>query len=261
MPTSEGRAEELYKAYGFALGNVFRYPLERYYLFCPGIREQIQGRAEASFHKEFQRCAHLRPDIIGDAFTLNNRYKKMFAYLVAVERDYFEDRCPFMDYDFINFLFSIPTKLRLGRQIQIGMLKRALPEMTTVPWQVTARRPTLASSTKASRWFGKFQNLLRHWGLSQSLPFEPGRNYAKWLREDGIDWVRTILDCDRLEQRNVLSRAYLCDLLERIRTSEKLRYPEQRNLAFRIGSATSFEIMCRIVLDGTDPQSAVRGNS
>jgi len=239
----------LYQEYTDCLGNVFRYPIERYYLFLPDVRKEIEGRAEAAIEAEVRRVSHLRPDIIGDAFTLNNRYKKLFPYLIALERDYFEERSPFMDYALMDFLFSLPTEIRLHRRLQLGMLDQALPELSEVPWQVTAKPPTLdqrklkAFERKArySRWFGK-----------QIEPFEPGRNYAYWLRESGLGWAREILDNRRTEERGVMSRRYLIDLVDRASRSETLPYPDQRNLAFRIGAAISFELMCRLVLDHRD---------
>ncbi|MFH1998881.1 MAG: asparagine synthase-related protein [Planctomycetota bacterium] len=244
--TDEERIEELYKTYTDQLGNVFRYPIERYYLFTPKVRKKLEGRAEASMEAEVRRVIHLRPDIIGDAFTLNNRYKKLFPYLMALERDYFEERSPFMDYALNDFLFSIPTEIRLHRRLQLGMLDHSLQELTDVPWQVTTKPPTLDQrrlksferKAKYSRWFNK-----------QTEPFEPGRNYALWLRQDGLEWARTILDSRRTEKHGVMNRKYLGNLVDRATRSEKLNYPEQRNLAFRIGAAISFELMCRLVLD------------
>lgn len=247
--TDEERIEMLYREYTDYLGCVFRYPIERYYLFQPEARKEIEGRAEAAIGAEVRRVSHLRADIIGDAFTLNNRYKKLFPYLIALERDYFEERSPFMDYALIDFLFSLPTEIRLNRRLQLGMLDHALPELSEVPWQVTAKPPTLDQrklkafdrKAKYSRWFNK-----------QAEPFEPGRNYAFWLRANGLGWAREVLDSPRTHDRGVMSRSYLVDLVDRAARSETMPYPEQRNLAFRIGAAISFELMCRLVLDNKD---------
>lgn len=254
VATSKGRAEEMYKDYVFGLGNVFRYPIERYYLFPPDVRARIGERAEASLDAEFQRYARLRPDIVGDAFTLSNRYKKMFAYLIAVERDYIEDRSPFMDYDFIDFLFSIPTKLRLHRQLQLGMLDHALPELTTVPWQVTACPPTRDPwRLRAYKLRAKVRRRMRRWFGGSPEPFEPGRNYPQWLYEHGLEWAYGILDSDRLQARGILNRAYLRELVDRVPMAMQHRpYQQQRNLAYRIGAAATFELMCRRVFDGED---------
>lgn len=258
VPTNEERVEELYADFVYVLGNVYHSPMERYYLFHPDMRASIFGRAEASIDMEFYRYAHLRRDIMGDAFVLNNRYKKFFSYLIAVERDYFEDRSPFMDYDFMDFLFAIPTSLRLHRQLQLGMLDYALPEMTTVPWQVTTSPPTLdRRRLKAYERRTRLMQWMRRCFGGPPLPFEPGRNYAKWLREDGLAWSRRILESTQLEQRGILNRLYLSGLIDRVARSEDLVYPEQRNLAFCTGAAISFEIMCRMVLDGAEPKDAV----
>jgi len=229
--------------------------LERMHLFQPEAWAEVRGRAEESFGSEFQRYAHLRPDIIGDAFTLSNRYKKMFVYMAAAERDFFENRLPFMDYRFLDFVFSIPTALRLKRKLQLGMLDRALPSLTWVPWQLTATLPTLHNGRK--KLYGFMARLGRH-ALQKVMPeyraaFEPGRNYPLWLRQDGLPWVRTILDSKAVRERGIMSRNYLSDLLARAERSARLSYQEQRNLTYRIGAAVSFELMCRRVFgDGTN---------
>ncbi len=250
--SSRQRAEEMYKDYVFGLGNVFRSPLERHYLFQPKARAEIAGRAEASLEAEFQKYAHLRPDIIGDAFTLNNRYKKMFSYMIAVERDYFEDRSPFMDYDFIDFVFSIPTSLRLHRQLQLGMLDYALPALTAVPWQMTAAPPTRdVSRVKAYERKAKIKRWWQQRFGGSPEPTEPGRNYPLWLYQHGLTWTRNLLDSDRLQDRGILDRTYICELIERVPAAmQSLPYQQQRNLAYRIGATASFELMCRCVFDG-----------
>lgn len=246
--THRERAEEMYKTYLFGLGNVYRTSFEQDYLFQPELRHKIVGRAETSFRQEFEKYATLRPDIIGDAFTLCNRYKKMFAYIIANERNYLEDRAPFMDYRFLDFIFSLPTSIRLERQLQLGMIEYGAPELVWVPWQTTATLPT------RRRWLQVGYKLGRRiLGITSgySLPTEPGRNYPKWLHEHGLLWASEILDSDRLQARGILERTYLRELINRVpRAIEYRPYQQQRSLAYRIGAAVTFELMCRRVFDG-----------
>jgi len=240
LPTLEGQVEELYKSYTLNMGYTFRSPMERYHLFEDGFWRKAGMGAEHAMHAEAEKYRRLRRDIVGDAFCLNNRYKKMFAYMIGVERDYFEDRSPFMDYAFMDFLFSIPTQHRLHRKLQLGMLDCSLPELTCVPWQCTCCPPTL-DKRRVDEHYARVKDT--------ALPTEPGRNFARFLVDDGLDWVGGILDSDTLQRRGVLNRRYLRDILGQAGNMGHMVYPDQRNIAFRLGAATTFELMCRSLVD------------
>lgn len=251
--SSEERMEELYKDYLNTLGNVFQTPMERANLFQPDVWKILAGRTEASFQAEYCRYAHLREDIAGDAFIVNNRFKKMFTYLSCVERDFFEIRLPFMDYRFLDFIFSIPTSLRLNRKLQLGMLDFALSPLTLVPWQVTATLPTRRVWLRKSYSLSaKMIRLAMSTMCGKAAPFEPGRNSPKWLREDLNVWIRDVLDTPLVDQRGILSRSYLVSLINKAENMEHMPYQKQRNLTYRLFTALTFELMCRSAIDKTN---------
>lgn len=246
------RSEEMYKNYRFVLSHVYQTPLEQDYLFKPEFRASLRGRGEVSFLREFEKYKKLRTDVVGDAFTLNNRYKKAFAYLITVERNYFENRTPFMDYQFLDFIFSLPTSLRLHRQLQLGMLDYALPKLTLVPWQETTLLPTRREWLQRSHRWGRRIGLrvLRAFQPQYSLPSEPGRNYPQWLCKHGLGWAQEIINSNSLAKRGIFEKTYLKELLGRIPlTIKKQDYKQQRSLTYRIGAAITFELMCRRVFD------------
>lgn len=244
--------EKMYKYYRFHLGNVFRSSLEQDNLFKSPLKNKLKKRAESSFVKEFQKYRKLRPDMISDAFTLNNRYKKLFSYLISNERNYFENRCPFMDYRFLDFIFSVPASLRLHRRLQIGMISHSLPQLKWVPWQFSGSPITnkkwLEFGFKGGRKV--FEKLLTTINPHYKAPSEPGRNYPKWLFKYGINWAENIMCSDQLKKRGILNESYLLELIERVpSTIKKQPYQEQRNLTYRIGAAVTFELMCRQIFD------------
>lgn len=239
--------ETLYHGYVHGLGCVFRSPMERFHLLAPEARRETAWAAEASFEREFARYAGLRPDIAGDAFTLGNRYKKMFAYMIAMEREFFEDRSPFMDYALMEFLFSLPVALRTGRKLQLGLLDAMLPELRAVPWQVSCKCPTLLPAPPPE---------LAH-RRDDPMPTEPGRDYPRWVLAHGMEWLQALMDSDALEARGVFSRAHVRELLARVPwAARELPYAERRNVSYSLCAAATFELACRLVpVSGARPGS------
>jgi asparagine synthase (glutamine-hydrolysing) len=233
--------ERLYNGYVNILGNTFRSPFQRYRLFTPQAREAIGWGAEASFLAECLEYEDLRKDAISDCFTLNNRYKKMFSYMIAVEREFLEDRAPFLDYALMDYLFSLPAEYKTHRKMQLGFLDVRLPHCREVPWQVTAKPPTLDEAYREDPSH-------KVW---DPLPTEPGRNYPKWLYESGMDWAKGLLLDERTADRGIFEPAALRELLDGMPWYMSHKpYQEQRNLAYRIGAVATFESMLRRVLDG-----------
>lgn len=239
-------AKEIYRHYSLNLGSGFGLPIERYMLFNPEVRSQMSWLSEVSFCNEVSKYRLLPSDLVADAFNLNNRYKKMFAYLIAMEREFLEDRSPFFDYDFFSFIMEVPVQLRKDRRLQIGMLDRLAPELTWVPWQVTASLPT--NRRWKRRLFDSWRKLS---GFFDPLPIEPGRNYFLWLSENGLPWAREIIESKDLRERGILDVDCLRGLLDRVEPARAKRtYQNQRALAFQIGLALSFELACRHIFDG-----------
>ena len=246
------RAEEMYWHY-VRMGNAFRTEYEREHLFSPSIRPEMAGRSHHSFDQAFAPYAQVQSDAVGDLFTLENRYKKFFAYCIAAERDFFELRCPFMDYRFLDFIFSLPSEWRLHRNLQLGMLDVALPELTLIPWEATESLPTRRAWLKNAYDLPSlaWRKLVRLLPGYQPKPYAQ-RDFPRWLRDCCMPWAREVLASEQLAEHRILDRDHLLDLLQRVPAviHRSIPYYERRTLTNAIGAAISFELMCRRVLDG-----------
>ncbi|MDP8257487.1 MAG: asparagine synthase-related protein [Candidatus Alcyoniella australis] len=224
-------------------------------LFTPEAYAQLDGLYGRSFGRELDRFIALPSELMVDGLTLNSRFRKFFSYLMAAERDFYELRCPFMDYNLIDYVCSLPFEIRAGRRLQIGMISQKFPNLAKVPWQGSG-----SSLGEGNAW-DRLRNRLR---LSADrllgdtipalrLPTEPGRNYPQWAFADCTDWMRRIFGSERLRHRGILNADYLIEMLDGLpEVMQNQPYQQQRIRVYRLGMAISFELMCRRVFDGSE---------
>jgi asparagine synthase (glutamine-hydrolysing) len=186
-------------------------------LYCPAMRQNIQGLAFDSFREEVAPFLDYRPDVRGEYFYIYHHCRRLTHNLVTFTRSHVEVRFPFFDYELFDFLYSLPAALRADRKLFHAVIRRETPRLAFIPHDHDEFLPTTqplirsvqAMAVKLKRRFN--QHL---W------PIFPERvtlyaDYENYLRRELRDWAENILfDC-RTTERGIFNPAFLQTLMAR----------------------------------------------
>ncbi|MEW6116824.1 MAG: asparagine synthase-related protein [Nitrospirota bacterium] len=220
-------------------------------LLAPPYSKVLQQVARARFHKDFGKyqSAHVTHRV--DYWGMRQQQRRVFTRLSSL----FPDNlvyCPFFfDNDLIDFVQKIPPSLRWGeRSLYRRMLTRTAPDLAALPATTTNGLPLTATHRQMSR-HEKMMHLRR--GIAHMtrglLPCAYQSfyvDYDAWLRKDLREWAETVV-FDPL----TMSRGYWNPAAVRKLWDDHQRgYGPLRLMAAKLTSIVSFELWCRLYLDG-----------
>jgi asparagine synthase (glutamine-hydrolysing) len=184
----------------------------------------LRGLAFESLRAALRASRHYPPDRRVDYFRLDHYTLRMLTPMLVVGRAGFEVRCPFWDYDFVDFRFSLPERLRTDPSIRREVLTRRMPDLALVPYDRDERLPHSnpllyhgsATLARARHW------LFRH-GL-RPLAARPRlyADYETWLRTDLRAWSAGILFDARTLDRGLVDPDGLRGLWQRHQRGDEL---------------------------------------
>lgn len=126
-----------------------------------------------------------------DYFFLNERVRRFTLLGTIALQTKIENRKPFYDNDFIEFVYSLPNEFRFDHYIYKKMLLKFFPQtFKEIPWQKTG--VPIGSSKIKIKWhslyrtFGSFTNKIMN-NFNLSLKSKDNTNYTdynNWMREN-----------------------------------------------------------------------------
>jgi asparagine synthase (glutamine-hydrolysing) len=241
----------MYHLYATEKGNVFWEEEERYF-YHPDYLFEVKGLAYESFLAEIDRFAGYGSfDRQSEYFNILNRCMRMIVGFLVFGRLHFEDRVPFWDYRFFEFVYSLPSEYRLDRRLQLAVINRELPELALIPRQPINILPTDSRLRQKGYSLQKglvrlinkqIQDFLPQWVPKLSTPLVEYCDYSGWLRRELRDWAEGIAFNDKTLQRGIFNPVYLRSIFDRHMSGVE-------DCTRRIAAITSFELMLREVLD------------
>ena len=212
-------------------------------LFLEPHARRMKGLAFPSIHQEWSKFEQLPADKRLDYYAIVNRGRRWIAEGYKIVRTYMEDRSPFFDYDFFEFIYSLPSSIRLNHRLYIEILKQELPELLEIPWQKTGRPPKpIGPGAKLQMGLDKLVDK-----MNQLLNIPPGmskdcKRFDVWTRKELRDFTEGILLNRRTLDRGYYDPGYVKELISR-------HLSRRVDLSEHLGIMITFELWHREFMD------------
>ncbi|MHB1131378.1 MAG: asparagine synthetase B family protein [Chloroflexota bacterium] len=186
-------------------------------LFSGSGDTSMRWLAFESLRTELMRTAHYPEDRRVEYFYINQHDRRSTQNLVVFMRSALEQRCPFFDYDFLTFMYSLPEHIRSTPALRRAVLTRRMPTLMTVPYEKNDRlyhsNPVIHHSH--ATWQRLKRRLNRY--LSPIFPDRPRlyADYENYLRTDLREWAEGILFDQRTLERGFFDPAAVRSLWQR----------------------------------------------
>jgi asparagine synthase (glutamine-hydrolysing) len=110
-------------------------------LFSPPGNPSWDQAARESFGGEFARTSHYPPDRRSDYFYVLQHVRRSTGNMLVFMRSMIEVRAPFLDYAFVDFMYSLPRSVRTTSQFRRAVLTRRAARLAWVPRDRDQRLP------------------------------------------------------------------------------------------------------------------------
>jgi len=220
-------------------------------LFSDSYLPKAKGVAYESMKKAVESTPAVHFADKSEYIYLKNRQRRYIFFGPIMTRSQLECRTPFYDNDLVDFAYTIPTELKLGKRLYLKLIRRAFPDLAKIPWAFSGI--SAASSTPARLlmrrgmykvWRDLRSGVYRMTSGRIILP-HGGRDYKDhsfWLRTLLRSWAEDILLSRRATNRGYFKTDYIRQLLDE-HTSGK------QDHRARICTLITFELWHRLFID------------
>ncbi|MFO0752907.1 MAG: asparagine synthetase B [Thermodesulfovibrionales bacterium] len=220
-------------------------------LVTPSLFRQVKGLARARFHADFgkYRSAHVSHRV--DYWGMRQQQRRLYARLAALFPDTLEFRPLFFDNDVVDFAGTLPPSLRWGENsLYRRVLLQAAPSMARIPATTTGGLPLDATHLQMRSHEKRLRRRRFLSRLTGGLLAAGQKcfyvDYDTWLKRDLRTWAETILLSPKARERGFWNPGAVAGLLEEHRNGGS----RMSNTGAKITALLSFELWCRIYLDG-----------
>jgi asparagine synthase (glutamine-hydrolysing) len=213
---------------------------EEFLLFDTQISKDLRGRAFTSLQNRLRQMSqnNCRQQVTTLSYEIDRR---LFLYYTAFNRSHIEQRYPFYDQAYQNYIHSLPVNLLLGRKLRRAVLRTYCSELLSVPY---AKDNLPVGRSEGARTFasllarGKIAFNRHLWHLFPEYP-ELYVDYETWLRRELHDWGEELLLGEQTLQRGVFNPDFLRALWMRFQTGAEV------NIIGKIAPLMTLEMVFR----------------
>lgn len=186
-------------------------------LFDRKIVSEMIGLAWESFLVDIKRYSHLPFDMRTAAFSRLNPDRRFFQYYIMFNRSHIEQRFPFCDYEYQDFMYGLPASYRHARKLRKAVIARFMPALGKVPYDKDNMPITNGKAGfLAAKMIRKGKSTINRY----VRPIFPEHevlhsDYESWLRTDLRAWGEDLLLGDRILSRGIYNPASLKSLWSR----------------------------------------------
>jgi asparagine synthase (glutamine-hydrolysing) len=214
-------------------------------LFREAYRPSLRGRALDSFREEIAPYLRFRPDIRGELFYLRNHCGRLTHNMVTFRRSHQEVRFPFFDYALIDFLYSIPARIRGPRQLYRQVIDREVPRLSRIPYDhddlpPTYRQPWRGLHSLGVRLRSAVNRNIQPVFRERSLLYA---DYENYLRRGLRPWAESILFDPKTEARGLFDPQFVRSVMARHQSGL------ETNTIGKIAPLITYEMMLRQLVD------------
>jgi asparagine synthase (glutamine-hydrolysing) len=191
--------------------------VEEKLLYSSRIRRDLQGLAFESLRSELTKFSHLSYVQRAASFSRLNPDRRLFQHHTTFHRAYFEERFPFCDYRYVEFIYALPPEMLFNRKLRRSVILKFAHSVANIPYDKDDLPITQSKSLRL------FLNLMRrgaayvnrHVGhfYTEYTPFYA--DYENWLRNELREWAEDVLFGERTLQRNIFNQDFLKSLWQR----------------------------------------------
>jgi asparagine synthase (glutamine-hydrolysing) len=177
-----------------------------------------------SIQREISRTQHYPADRRVDYFFIHHGLRRGLQNQIITARSAIEVRCPYFDYDFVTFMYSLPSAVRVTPAFRQAIVTRRMPQLATVPYEKNNRLPH--SNGLLYHAYATMQRTKR-WVNRHIPPLFPDHtrlyaDYEHYLRTDLRAWAEAILFDPRTEERGFFDPQVVRSLWKRHLGGEEL---------------------------------------
>ena len=214
-------------------------------LFTNDLYSQIRGMAFSSLVYEVSKHRDDSFHKQAEAFKIINHDGRFIHNFLVFNNSYFENVCPFYDYRLVEFVYALPPSMKKNKRLLRSLINRAMPKLSTVPYDkdnlmVTDRWLIKASHTLARKLQDRFN---RHVYPIFRQYFTLYADYENYLRTDLKEWGESILFDKRMLNRGIFDPHFLQSIWARHQSGEEL------HTIGKIAPIMTYEMMLRQFYD------------
>ncbi len=208
-------------------------------LYTPEMYPVMRDRAFESLVRELSKFSRFDRVRQADYFLAIHQGSRLSHLNLVYQRAFLEVRYPFVDYQLMDFVHSVPVEYRLNDRLYLAVLNREIPKVTWVPRDTDERLLTDRRLIREAH--GLWQKVRRRtFGRASRKIHEDPEN---WLRYDAREWAERILFDRRTLERGIFNPAFLRSIFERHMSGREI------HTIGKIAPIITFEMMLRRFYD------------
>jgi asparagine synthase (glutamine-hydrolysing) len=219
--------------------------VEERFLFSPRIASQMYGLAFDSLRSELAKYDHLPYERKAAHFSCQSD-RRLFQYYTVFHRSHFEQRFPFYDYRYFEFVHALPPEMLFGRKLRRAIILGFTRPLARIPYDKDDL-PIAGSQVShiAAKLIQKSKSFVNHYIAPTFEDYATlYADYENWLRNELRDWGENILLGERTLQRDIFNPEFLGSLWRRHQSGLEV------HTIGKIAPLMTLEMMLRRFYDG-----------
>jgi asparagine synthase (glutamine-hydrolysing) len=190
---------------------------EERFLYTNDRYQQLRGLAIDSLREEVNKYKNYRGDMRSEYFYFSNHLQQLTLYSIVFMRSHFDVRLPFLDYNFLNFVFSLPSEIRGAKRLFMAMIQNEMPKLAMIPYDKDGFLPTSKKFIRNSHAFyvRATRRLNKTFFPAKKERFTLYADYENYLRTDLRSWAEGILFRNEVGERNIFNVDFIKSILAR----------------------------------------------
>lgn len=218
-------------------------------LYSPKFQDELTGLAYDSFMEELAHYDHLPYYQRAAYFALRNPDRRLFQYFTVFHRAAFEQRFPFYDMDYFQFVYALPPEMLFKRRLRRGIILDRVKHLSKIPYD---KDNLPVTGNNLSQLMAKVKNSVKS---NVNRFFAPVfrdyptlyADYENWLRGELREWGEEILLGENTLGRGYFNPSFLKSIWHRHQSGLEV------NMIGKVAPIMTFEMLMRKYFDGQDP--------
>lgn len=218
-------------------------------LYSPQYKEDMIGLAYDSFQEELSHFDHLPYYQRAAYFALCNPDRRLFQYFTVFHRAAFEQRFPFYDLDYLQFVYALPPEMLFKRRLRRGIILDRVKHLSKIPYD---KDNLPVTSSNLSHLGAKVSNSVKSNVNRYIAPVFPDHptlyaDYENWLRGELREWGEEILLGESSLTRGYFNPSFLKSIWHRHQSGLEV------NMIGKVAPIMTFEMLMRKYFDEQRP--------
>lgn len=218
-------------------------------LYSPKFRGELIGLAYDSFLEELANYEDLPFYQRAAYFALCNPDRRLFQYFTVFHRSAFEQRFPFYDFKYMQFVYALPPEMLFKRRLRRGIILQHHKYLSKIPYD---KDNLPVTGNNLSYLAAKVKNSVKANLNRYIAPVFPDyqtlyADYENWLRGELREWGEEILLGESTVSRGYFNPSFLNSIWHRQQSGLEV------NIIGKLAPIMTFEMLMRKFCDEQTP--------